>query len=157
MISDGAQCLARSSELITNGAHHMRRIEKSQAAYAWSYDRMAGDVSYKVGDQVLKLRTIRKCGLMPMLLIYDGPYLVTNVAYPNVTIGLETDQEDTVYVNRLRCYVSPDQPSEAEEIPFTSQYTSSNLIRYDEEKVMLKFHHYLCLIISMLLVEIWRE
>uniref|UniRef100_A0A915HR63 Uncharacterized protein n=1 Tax=Romanomermis culicivorax TaxID=13658 RepID=A0A915HR63_ROMCU len=30
-------------------------IERSQAAYARSYDRMARDVLYKVGDQVLKL------------------------------------------------------------------------------------------------------
>uniref|UniRef100_A0A915JV99 Uncharacterized protein n=1 Tax=Romanomermis culicivorax TaxID=13658 RepID=A0A915JV99_ROMCU len=98
------------------------RIEKSQVAYARSYDCMARDVSYKVGNQMLKLGTTGKHGLTPKLLpIHDGPNFVTNVAYPNVTIRPEADQEDTVHVNQLRHYVSPDQLVEPEEIPSTSQ------------------------------------
>uniref|UniRef100_A0A915KKI2 Uncharacterized protein n=1 Tax=Romanomermis culicivorax TaxID=13658 RepID=A0A915KKI2_ROMCU len=88
------------------------RIERLQGAYAQSYDRMARDVSYKVGDQVLKLCTTGKHGLTPKLLpIHDGPFFVMNVNYPDLTIWLETDQEDTVHVNQLRRYVSPDQPN----------------------------------------------
>jgi len=69
--------------------------------YGLQYNKKANNAKYRVNDLVLKERQTDKLGP-----IYDGPYQIERIDYPNITIKLlsEPSKVKTVHVNRTKAY-----------------------------------------------------
>jgi len=84
-----------------------KEIEASQAKYGLQYNKKANNAKYRVKDLILKERQAVKKGLIQKLgPIYDGPYQIERIDYPNITIKLLSDPSkiETVHVNRTKAY-----------------------------------------------------
>jgi len=82
-----------------------QNIYENQDKYKEFYDRSKHNVEYAVGDLILKESQVRKPGISKKLLpLYDGPYRVVSVKYPNIEVQLLSDstKREVIHVNRTK-------------------------------------------------------
>jgi len=83
-------------------------IRLAQRSYKHFYDRTQHNVDYNVGDLVLKESQIVKKGLAKKLMpLYEGPYRITKIRYPNITIQMLSNPSKIpiIHVNRSKRFL----------------------------------------------------
>jgi hypothetical protein len=67
------------------------------------YDQNAHEIEFEVGQEALLKIPRAKCQLQQKVAFYEGPYKITAVNAPNVTLKIGHNDK-TVHANRLRLY-----------------------------------------------------
>lgn len=113
-------------------------IKHSQDKYKMSYNNKAKDVNYKVGDYVLKDSHVIKKGITPKLLpLYQGPYKIVEIRYPNIVIELVQNPKhiETIHVNRTKRYFTQEATEETKNRMVTNDQTVT-ITKKTEEKLL---------------------
>uniref|UniRef100_A0A915KRK8 Uncharacterized protein n=1 Tax=Romanomermis culicivorax TaxID=13658 RepID=A0A915KRK8_ROMCU len=85
--------------------HIKSKVEESQKKYKEMYDHSQKNVSYKLGDLVLKESEIVKKGRIKKLQsIFEGPFKILDVTYPNIRIEKKRMRNgiETIHVNHSK-------------------------------------------------------
>uniref|UniRef100_A0A915HNS6 Uncharacterized protein n=1 Tax=Romanomermis culicivorax TaxID=13658 RepID=A0A915HNS6_ROMCU len=90
------------------------KIQEAQEKYKQNYDKSRFNVNYKVGDMVWKeSETVKRGQTKKLRPIFDGPYKIIKITYPNVMIENKSKHVgyETIHVNRTKPFNNQsDQP-----------------------------------------------
>jgi len=94
--------------------HIQNKLQQNQSKYKETYDKKTHNIEYKIGDLVLKENQSIKKGLAQKFQpLFNGPYTIRKIKYPNITIEKTTHPFtiETLHVNRTKPYNASDTAS----------------------------------------------
>jgi len=95
-----------------------KEINRAQEKYSRQYDKNTNNIDYKLNDLVLKESQIVQKGKTAKLApLYEGPYKIIKLNYPNITIQKISDplKIETIHVNRTKIFHSTKENIENEQ------------------------------------------